>query len=251
MKFIVKHKEESGYEIREKIVNFLEKKGAEWTSDTAAGADFAIIIGGDGTLFRFNAEIKCPVLGVNPGQSIGHYMRACRDDYEKKLLKLIKGKKGKDYYVYDLLRLETRVNGKKMRATALNDVLVSPIYVRRALKAVLKAGGKLSEETNSGIIIYTPTGSTAFAHSAGARKIDYRKRVMGVTALAPYRGALKEGEIIVNRGSVRIEYLSGEGEVCIDGNELNLHRLKKGDIVEVSKYGCHLQLVGFRKSFGE
>jgi NAD+ kinase len=250
MKFIVKHKEELGHEMKNKVISFLEKNGAEWTENTAEDADFAVVIGGDGTLFRYNAEIKCPILGINPGQSIGHYMRACRDDFEEKLLAVMRGKEGVDYQVYRLLRLETRVNGKKMEAIALNDVLVSPIYVRRALKAVLHANGKKSDETNSGIIIYTPTGSTAFAHSAGAKEIDYDSGVIGVTALAPYMGALKKGEVLVKKGIVKIEYMKDEGEVCIDGSETNLKRLRRGDVVEVSACRYHLKLIGFRKRFG-
>lgn len=252
MKFIVKHKEEFGNEIKDRVTAFLEKNGAEWTDDAAEDAEFAIVIGGDGTLFRFNQELKCPILGINPGHSIGHYMRACRDDYEEKLLAVMKGKEGKDYYVYRLLRLEVKVNGRTIEKTALNDVLVSPIYLRRAMKVVLEAGGnrrKRSEETNSGIIIYTPTGSTAFAHSAGAKKIAYDRNVIGVTALAPYRGRLTKGEIILKKGPVRIEYMSGEGDLSVDGRDDSVIMLKKSDIVEVSKCGCPLKLVGFMKKF--
>jgi len=249
MKFIIKHKDGQGPGLRESIIGFLEKNGAEWTEEMEEGADFAIIIGGDGTLLRYNSKLKCPILGVNPGHSVGHYMRACADDFEEKMLKLISGKEGHDYHVYSLLRLETEVNGEKMEATALNDVLVSPIYVRRALKAVLDVNGRKSDETNSGIIVYTPTGSTAFAHSAGAKEIGYERDAMGVTALAPYAGELKKDEQLIEKGDVRIECVSREGEVCVDGSEVNKRKLKKGDIVTVRKCKCPLKLVGFRERF--
>ncbi len=249
MKFIIKHKHGHGKGLRNDIIGFLEKNGAEWTEKTEEDADFAIIIGGDGTLLGHNSGLICPVLGVNPGHSVGHYMRACADDFEAKIAKLINGKEGDDYHVYSLLRLETEVNGRKMDATALNDVLVSPLYVRRALKAVLEVNGKKSSETSSGIIVYTPTGSTAFAHSAGAKEIHYGRDVMGVIALAPYAGELKKGEKLIEKGSVSIECLSREGEVCVDGSDVNNRKLGKGDTVTVRKCGCPLKLVGFVKRF--
>jgi NAD+ kinase len=249
MKFIVKKKEGHHGELAGKVRSFIEENGAEWTGDITEDADFAIIIGGDGTLLRYNSRLKCPILGVNPGHSVGHYMRACADDFGEKILRLVKGREGKDYHVYRLVRLETEVNGKVMRATALNEVLVSPIYVRRALKTLLEAGGKKSSETNSGIIIYTPTGSTAFAHSAGARKIEYDRNVVGITALAPYSGRLKKRGFLIKSGTVRIECLSEEAEVSIDGSEQDLMRLGKGDRVTVSQSRCPVRLVGFRKRF--
>ncbi len=249
MKFIVKKKEGHHGELAGKVRSFIEENGAEWTGDIAEDADFAIIIGGDGTLLRYNSRLKCPILGVNPGHSVGHYMMACADDFGKKILRLMKGREGKDYHVYRLVRLETAVNGKSMDAAALNEVLVSPIYVRRALKTVLEAGGKKSSETNSGIIIYTPTGSTAFAHSAGARKIGYDRDVMGITALAPYSGRLKKRGMLIRNGTVKIECMSAEGEASIDGSEEDLMRLGKGDTVTVSKCRSPVRLIGFRKRF--
>jgi NAD+ kinase len=249
MKFIVKHKEELGRELMEKVTAFLEKNGAEWTGETEDDADFAVVIGGDGTLLKHHSQLKCPILGLNPGHSVGHYMRACSDDYQEKILRLIKGKEGHDYHVYGLLRLEAAVNGRKMDATALNDVLVSPIYVRKALKSTLRIDSRESLETNSGIIVYTPTGSTAFAHSAGAKKIRYDRNVFGVTAFAPYAGELKKGEIVLGKGHVEIECLSDEGEVSIDGSGLNVRKLHPGDTVSVGKCRHPVKLVGFRKRF--
>jgi NAD kinase len=176
-------------------------------------------------------------------------MRADSLDYEKKLLKLISGKEGKDYFVYELMRLETSVNGKKLDAIALNDVLVSPIYVRRIMDSEMTVKGKKSRERNSGIIIYTPTGSHAFAHSACAKKMSYDSEKMGIVALAPYSGSLKKGEILTDGRPVTVECLDETGEVCIDGSEVNLLKLKKGDRVTVKKSSSPVRLVGFVKRF--
>jgi NAD kinase len=250
MKFIVIGKEVYGEEIRKDVVRILEENGAEHTSKIEPGCDFAIIVGGDGTLLRYHSEMGCPVLGINPGKSIGYYMCADNNDYGKKVLSLVNGKVGKDYFVYRLSRLEASVNGKTMPVLALNDVLVNPIYVRRIMESVLTLDKKESTEKNSGVIFYTPTGSHAFAHSAGARKMKYDSKLLGVAALAPYSGVLKKQEILCKRGPVKLEYLSKEGEVGIDGSEINLRKLKRGDTVSVRKSKKFLRLVGFSRRFG-
>ncbi len=249
MRFIVKRKDKLDDTIEKKVISILEKRGIEWTDKIDDDADFAVIIGGDGTLLRYNYMLKCPILGINPGHSVGYYMRATDLDFEENLTKLVDGKAGKDYFIYDLVRLEAFVNGKRMKGTALNEVLVSPIYVRRALKTTLEIDGSESKEISSGIIIYTPTGSTAFAHSAGAKSIGYDWKVMGVTSLAPHKGKLKGGEVIIEDGEVKVGCLSREGEVCIDGSEVELQEIKRGDVVTVRKCKCPVKLIGFKEKF--
>jgi NAD+ kinase len=249
MKFIVRHKERYGDDLRRNVTSFLEQQGAEWTEEIGK-ADFALSIGGDGTLMRDHHLIRCPVLGINPGKSIGYYLGADSGNYRKRITALLSGKEGRDYHVHRLLRLEAYINRKRMEGLALNDVLVSPVYVRRMLQARLCLTGKESIERNSGIIVYTPTGSHAFAHSAGAAKMPHGSGFMGVTALAPYSGMLKGSEITVERGHVRIESLSETGEVCIDGSETNVKSIGRGDVIEVRKSRDDLRLVGFSSRFG-
>ena len=249
MRFLLRIKDGYGERLRDGVARFLERNGCDWTGDLGKKCDFAVILGGDGTLLRDQSELDCPVLGVNPGKSVGYYLRATKDDYEEKLLRLINGKQGKDYHVHSLTRLEASVNGRAMKSLALNDVLVSPIYVRRVLKASIELHTGRSVERNSGIIVYTPTGSHAFAHSAGARMLPYDSKSMGIAAFAPYSGTLKKSEILLDRGPVKIECLSEEGEVCIDGSEVNIKEIKEGDIVTVEKSGSPFRLVGFSSRF--
>lgn len=247
MKFIVRTKNGYGEDIKKDVIDILEKNGAEYTEQIEPGCDFAIIIGGDGTLLRDHWRLDCPVLGINPGKSIGYYMTAGKKDYGKRMLTLLKGKAGKDYYIHGLSRLQADVNGEKMEATALNDVLVSPVFVRRILQSRLLVGGHKSLERNSGIIVYTPTGSHAFAHSAGARRLRYDSKMIGIAALAPYSGNLKRQELLLEHGPVKIQCLSDRGEVCIDGSEAHIRPLKPGDVVTVKRSDKSLSLVGFRK----
>jgi NAD+ kinase len=245
MRFILRSKGRYGRDLMEKAAELLEKSGASWTPEIEKGCDFAVIFGGDGTLLRDQSLLDCPVLGVNPGKSVGYYMRAGKGDFGKKMLKLVKGRAGKDYKIQSLTRLSASVNGKKLPALALNDVLVSPIYVRRMLKSKITIGGRKSLERNSGIIVYTPSGSHAFAHSAGAKKMEHGSGKIGVAAFAPYSGMLKGSEVLLSKGAVKIECLCEEGEVCIDGSERNVLRIGRGDTVSVGKSKSLFRLVDF------
>jgi NAD+ kinase len=249
MRFILRCKDKYGRDLMEEAAKLIEEAGASWTPQIEKGCDFVIVFGGDGTLLRDQSLLDCPVLGVNPGKSVGYYMKAGRGDFKKKIKILIRGRAGKDYHLHDLSRLQASLNGQVLPVLALNDVLVSPIYVRRMLKSKLSVGGKSSVERNSGIIIYTPTGSHAFAHSAGAKKLEHGSGVIGVAAFAPYSGSLKGSEITVSKGVVKVECLGEEGEVCIDGSEVNVMRIRKGDTVTVAKSKSMLRLVGFSRKF--
>jgi NAD kinase len=249
MKFIVRTKNGCCGDIKEDVVKMLEKNGAKWTDKITPGCDFALIIGGDGTLLRDHWELDCPALGINPGSSIGFYMLACKNDFGKRILSLINGRLGKDYFIHNLTMLEASVNGKRMDATALNEVLVNPVYMRRIMESTLEVNGRKSAERNSAIIVYTPTGSNAFAHSAGAKALRHDSGRFGVIAVAPYSGQLKKKDLVLNGGEVRIECGREEGEVALDGSELHVMPLRKGDIVTVRKSPETFRLIGFKKHF--
>ncbi len=246
MRVIVRTKDGYGQDIKEGVISVLDENGVGHTGRIEPGCDLAVIIGGDGTLLRDHSWIDCPIMGINAGSSVGFYTKACGKDYRKRLTSLLNGRAGKDYFIHELTRLQASVNGRRIDAQALNEVLVSPTYVRRLMDARLQVGGKESLERCSAIIVYTPTGSNAFANSAGAKKLGYDSGKIGITALAPYSGTLRGRDMTLGRCQVKITYLGDEGEACIDGSEVNIRRLKRGDVVRVEMGKKPTRLVGFR-----
>ena len=218
----------------------------DYVFDEPKDCDLAIMVGGDGTLLKFQSFLECPIFGINPGKSVGYYMSAVRRDFEKKLRKLLGGKEGKDFFIRAYPRLETRINRTTLPFLALNDVLVSPIYVRRILDSELRVKGKKTFERNTGILVYTPSGSHAYAKSAGAKIIKDEDK-FGVVAVAPYSGRLKRGDIILAGGSVRVKCLNEEGEVCVDGQDNQACRINKGDVVVVRKSKIPARIVHFSR----
>ncbi len=233
-------------DIKTAVENIIEKLDMEVTKKINE-AQLAIIIGGDGTFLRYQSKVDLPLLGINPGSSTGYYLSICKKDIKEKLKKLA-GEINKDYFIHDLLRLEIYINDEKVGPLALNEVLISPIYTRRMLNTEFKVGEDVSIERNSAIIVYTPTGSNAFAKSAGATPLNHNDKRFGIMALAPYYGKLKNGEILGEK-EVMVVILNKEAELCIDGQEEYVFSLSYGDIIKVRKSDLGLKVMGFEENF--
>ena len=203
------------------------------------GADFCIIIGGDGALLYNQSGIKAPILGIRTANHVGYYLKAGQRDLEKRIKMLLKGR---GCFMHKLPRLEALVNGKKVKAKALNEVLISPVYCRRMLETRVLFKGKKSLERNSGLVIYTPSGSGAFAKSLGAKKEGF-----GIIPIAPFSGRIKKG--LSFGKSIGIKIISKEAELCIDGQESQVRMLRKGDKVLVRRAKTPARIVAFSRKF--
>ncbi|MBN2042575.1 MAG: NAD(+)/NADH kinase [Candidatus Aenigmarchaeota archaeon] len=247
-KIFVNCKEPYGHELKNQVKKIVKDLGIKYSERNTKDVGLAVLIGGDGTFLKYQWRFRCPVMGVNPGSSVGFYMTSGPKDFKRNLILAINGEEGKDYFIHEMTRLETSVNGKTVKPLALNDVLVSAIYTRRILDSEIRVNGKTTNERGSGILVYTPTGSNAFAHSAGAKRMKWNSIGFGVMETAPFTGRLKEGEILTDK-EVTIRCLNREGELCIDGQEDQVRRLREKDIVSVRKSGSPARIVGFRKEF--
>ena len=146
--------------------NLLFKKGLDAkvspSSKFESDASLVITIGGDGTLLkaaRFYAPKKTPVLGINLGR-LGFLAQANIDEIEDSIEKLIKGE----------YRIESRMmlSAFNDNVLALNDIVIKGDSFSRTSKLFLSINDKVvCDYLADGIIISTPTGSTAYTLSAG------------------------------------------------------------------------------------
>jgi NAD+ kinase len=135
----------------------------------AAGCEIALAIGGDGTILR-SAEITrptgTPVLGINLGH-VGFLAEAESDDLERMVDAVI----NRDYVVEDRLAIEVIASwdgAVQSRGWALNEASVEKTSRERMLELVVEVDGRpLSRWGCDGVVFATPTGSTAYAFSAG------------------------------------------------------------------------------------
>jgi len=244
-KVFINSKNAYGRDIKRRVEKILDQLGIEHVYENLHDIDLAILIGGDGTLFGNQSFLECPILGINPGHSVGFFMTASNRDFENKVRRVLLGK---DFFIRKFPRLETKINRTKIPYVGMNDVLVSPIYVRRILDSELRVKGRKTIERNSGILVYTPGGSHAYASSAGAKPIKDQKR-FGVVGIAPYSGRLKRGDITLSEGIVSIKCLNPEGEVCVDGQECQVTKIREGDAVSVTKSRSPVRIIAFEKNF--
>jgi NAD+ kinase len=145
------------------------EKVPEACSDALDGCELLVVLGGDGTLLRgaeFSRASGVPMLGVNLGR-VGFLAEAERDDLDKVVDRVVT----KAYEVEERMTLDVAVhqNGDVLhRDWALNEAAVQKVSPERMLEVVLAIDGRpVTGFGCDGVICATPTGSTAYAFSAG------------------------------------------------------------------------------------
>jgi NAD+ kinase len=134
----------------------------------AQGVEVVLVLGGDGTLLRA-AELArwagVPLLGVNLGH-VGFLAEAERDDLAHTVQRVL----DRDYHVEERLTLDVSVwsHDEQIKEWALNEVSVEKASRERMLEVIVEIDGRpLSRWGCDGVVCATPTGSTAYAWSAG------------------------------------------------------------------------------------
>lgn len=150
-----------------------------------ASCDMLISLGGDGTILR-NARIlgpsKTPILGINLGK-LGFLAEVSLDELDECLDEILRN----EYTIETRMMLESQGNGMKTRFTALNDVVVSKYGASRVMSIETYVNGEfLATFTGDGIIISTPTGSTAYALANGGPIVSPRTRSITISPICPH-----------------------------------------------------------------
>ncbi len=185
--------------------------------------NFNILIsfGGDGTILksaRIARKLKIPILGVNAG-TIG-FLTAVNDlnDIDEAIKKLV----NKDYNFIDRSMLDVKVyrEGKMIfNSYAVNEATITTINISKISKYKLflgKENNTLTELSADGVIIATPTGSTAHSFSAGGPIVLYDVNCFIITPICPF--TLNQRSYVVNsKKSVNVEVLNNGQFVDIDG----------------------------------
>src|SRR3989338_814472 len=209
-----------------KVIKLLErKKVAFWVDEffpvqkevkplNSIKADMVLVFGGDGTMLHAFHELKrnVPVLGINCGAR-GTLMALTAANAKKELSKILNGK----YSLEKRGRLRVEVDGK-LAEEALNEVIIVPKKAGRLLHYNVRIDGQdLGEEADDGLIIATPTGSTAHALSAGGPKVMGNAKVFVIVRMNPID--LNRRPLLVNDNS-KVEvsrFRETEIEAIIDG----------------------------------
>lgn len=169
--------------------SYLQNRKVSFCDDTAQmlrGCDAIVAVGGDGTIIHcahHAADAGKPILGVNVGR-LGFVAGLETDEFDE-LGKLVSG----NYTVQERMLLEVRVpseNGEKT-FTALNDAVLSRGSFSRMLDLKVRYGGdRVFSYRADGLIVSTPTGSTAYSLSAGGPVVDPDMNCILLSPLCPH-----------------------------------------------------------------
>jgi len=143
------------------------------------GFDIAFVIGGDGTILktaRYFAQTETAIFGINLGR-LGFLSQSSKEDFEKSLDKIIKNE----------FRIEKRLMIETENHLALNDFVIKSTEQGRTSRFQLKINNKqVCNYLADGIIISTPTGSTAYGLSAGGPVLSPEIDAFVIVPICPH-----------------------------------------------------------------
>lgn len=208
-------------------------------------ADLAVVIGGDGSMLgaaRSLVSHSIPVLGINRGR-LGFLTDVMPDEVEADLEDVLNGK----YVSENRFLLDMRVvrDGNIIgQGDAFNDVVLHPGRYARMIEFELYVDGQfVYSQASDGLIVSTPTGSTAYALSGGGPLMHPSLDAIVLVPLNPH--TLSSRPIVV-AGSSDIKLIIGQQtstllNVTCDGQSFEIARA--GDEVHVNKKPVDLQLI--------
>ena len=225
----------------------------------AREVDLLVVFGGDGTMLHTARQIagsNTPVLGVNIG-GLG-FLTAVPSDKLAEALKLI----WRGEYKFEaraLIEASGMGRGKKIRAAALNDIVISRGAVSRLIALDVSVNGEpITRYRCDGLIVSSPTGSTAYSLAAGGAIVLPTADVFALTPICPH--ALSNRSIILPLAAtisvkaihtVASAYLNADGQIVgelEDGDEVTIRRskstvrlvhLKDGSFLEALRRKLH------------
>ena len=241
------HTKDDKGEMTREIRDYLQLKGCICSDHVNEKVEGIIVLGGDGTMLQAAREyVAChiPMIGVNLG-TLGYLAEVDREDIEQAL----------DSLIADRYEIEPRmmlsgipvIAGKSLDPqTALNDIVINRKGALHVINFNIYVNGRLlSTYSADGMIISTPTGSTAYNLSAGGPIVEPRARLIMMTPVCSHTLANNRTIILSEEDVIDVEigkYKPGErqevnasfdGRCPVDLNEGDKIRIIRSD--EVTK----------------
>ncbi len=208
--------------VGEKLADWLEERGVQSRLGCIeAGMDMLVILGGDGTLLHVAAragELDIPVVGINLGH-LGFLTEVAAEEMEQALETILAG----EIHIERRMMLKASVIRKDGTSTepmfALNEVVVVKGSVERVLRLRCWADEEyIATYKADGLIISTPTGSTAYNLSAGGPIIQAELDSLLVTPICPFM--LESRPVLLSpkvRLSTQLADVANDVKVMVDG----------------------------------
>lgn len=207
---------DADFKVTKEIIELSDGLGVECeVASTDKKYDFIFSLGGDGTFLatsRAFLNTNIPILGINLG-NLGFLTEINKEEIENALHKLI----NKEFKIEERFLLETEINGKKMYA--LNEMVINRGKMVRLLDLKLNFNEKYADNYFAdGLIVSTPTGSTAYSLSAGGPIVDPKVDVIVVTPICAH--SLHQRPIVVD-ANTKISVCSDLDAFTVTGDGQN------------------------------
>ncbi len=193
------------------------------TPEILHDCDFAVVLGGDGTIIsaaKNLSEARVPVIGVNLGK-LGFLAEFSIDEFRQMYADIVSGKAPVERRMMLGCRVSQRSEGgrEKFCSKAVNDVFVAAGPPFRVIELKIAVDGReVASCVSDGLIVSTPTGSTAYNLSAGGPILDGSMEAMVITPICPH--SLSFRPIVIDAASVieiRFSRINDGTTVSIDG----------------------------------
>jgi len=227
------------FDVMNDMINFLSNKDVELFIDESSDydnnhtnsvkhddfvktVDLIVVFGGDGTLLnsaRKYLDYEIPVLGINMGK-VGFLTDIKVDDFEKSLSDILDG----NFVIEERNLVSAKFN--ETHLYGLNEVVIHSGSYAQLMRYQLSVNDKIVyEQRSDGLIVATPTGSTAYALSAGGPIIHPSLDVWTILPMLP-QSLSSRPFIISSEEKVTINLFDGPNEqakICVDGqNDIDL-----------------------------
>ena len=211
----------------------------------SAHADLVIAVGGDGTMLyagSLTRDSDVPLLGINRGR-LGFLADVTPDEMISSVDHILGG----DYSIEPRLLLDAllqRGDGSSVTGTAFNDVVLQRRETGRMVDFETSVAGQfVSIHSGDGLIVATPTGSTAYALSCGGPIIEPRLDAMVVVPICPH--TLTDRPLVIAAGqTIDIRLLAREetgAGVAIDGHSIG--PIEPDDTLTISAAANRIKLI--------
>jgi NAD+ kinase len=218
-------------------------------SEPVKDSDLIIAIGGDGSMLRaarISAHCDVPVFGINAGH-LGFLTEASALDWLAALDKLMEG----DYWIESRMMVSAEARrGNEIidRDDALNDVVISRGAIARAVLLDMYIDSGWTTTYNAdGLVVATPTGSTAYALAAGGPILPPELKNILVVPVASHLSL--ERPIVLSEGSTVEVHVSPEtqADVILSVDGQRTINLQLDDVVTVRASDCAAQFIRIRE----
>ncbi|WP_082792115.1 NAD(+)/NADH kinase [Sulfurovum riftiae] len=219
--------------LSEKSAKMIGLEGVPF-EEMCAKADFLVSLGGDGTLLslvRRSYGHHKPVVGINAG-NLGFLADITLDDVDAFLARLLLG----EYRIDDRMMIEGYVqksSGEKKRFIAFNDVVITSPEPSKMVRVNASIDGeRFNSYTGDGLIISTPTGSTAYNLSAGGPILYPLTQAFIITPVLAHSLANQRPLVVPADFSIELDAEKYRAIASIDGQEV--YELEEGDILYIA-----------------